>query len=184
MTAWRGVAVFALCLAGPIEAQRPAAQPLQAQAGGERARLEREIRQRFATAVRRRVGLNDAQMTKLGPIATRYEQQRRQLQVEERDARLALRLALKNEQTADDKRVDGLLQRMVDVQKQRIALVESEQRELATIMSPLQRAKYLAIQEQIRRQLEQMRQRRMQLLEGDSGLAPAPARRLNRRPRL
>jgi hypothetical protein len=132
-----------------------------------RARLEGQIRQGFARLVRQRVGLSEGQMARLGPVSQRYEQQRRQLQIEERDARLSLRASIRNSQSADATRVDQLLQNMVDIQKRRVQLLEAEQRDLATIMTPIQRAKYMALQEQVRRRLEQMRQRRMQLLEGD-----------------
>jgi periplasmic protein CpxP/Spy len=146
-----------------------------------RARLENEIRRVFARAVRQRVGLNEAQMSRLGPVAQQYEQQRRRLQMEERDTRLSLRASLRNEQAADSKQVDSMLQRMVAIQRRRLDLLESEQRDLATFMTPLQRAKYAALQEQFRRRVEQMRQRRTQLLEGDPAAEPGPARRPNRR---
>jgi hypothetical protein len=67
---------------------------------------------------------------------------------------------MRNEQTADPAKVDRLLQQLVDVQKRRVQLMEAEQRDLATVMSPLQRAKFMALQEQIRRRLEEMRQQR------------------------
>jgi len=146
-----------------------------------RVRLENEIRRVFARAVRQRVGLNEAQMGRLGPIAQQYEQQRRRLQLEERDTRQSLRTSLRNEQGADPKQVDRMLQRMVEIQRRRLDLLESEQRDLATFMTPLQRAKYAALQEQFRRRVEQMRQRRAQLNEGDAAAEPAPARRPNRR---
>lgn len=146
-----------------------------------RSRLENEIRRGLARVVRQRVGLNDEQMRRLGPIAQRYEQQRRQLQFEERETRLSLRAALGNEQAADQQQVDRLLQRMLDVQKRRLQLVESEQRELAGIMTPVQRARYMAVQEQMRRRLEQLRQRRNQLMEPDGGDALGAARRPRRR---
>jgi len=50
---------------------------------------------------------------------------------------------------------------MVDIQKRRVAILESEQHDLATIITPIQRARYMALQEQVRRRLEQMRQRRV-----------------------
>jgi hypothetical protein len=50
-----------------------------------------------------------------------------------------------------------MLQRLVDHQKRRATLLESEQRDLATIMTPIQRARYMALQEQVRRQVEQRR---------------------------
>ncbi len=126
-----------------------------------RARLEGQLRQRFALLVRNRVGLSDDQMMRLRPVTQKYEQQRRQLQMEERDTRLSLRTSLQAGQSADANQVDQMLQRMVDIQKRRVAILEAEQRDLATIMTPIQRARYMALQEQIRRRLEQMRQRRV-----------------------
>jgi len=69
----------------------------------------------------------------------------------------------------------------LEIQKRLLQLMESEQRELATIMTPVQRAKFTALQEQIRRRVEQMRQRRVPLFESDTesaGAARRPARRL------
>jgi Spy/CpxP family protein refolding chaperone len=161
---WFGIAALALGAATHAEAQAPArsAQTLQQRAPDSvgRARLESAIRRGFAQAARRRVGLSDAQINQLAPIMQRYEQQRRQLLRDERDARVSLRAQMRNEQTADATKVDQLLQRLVDVQKRRVQLVEAEQRELATVMTPLQRAKFMALQEQIRRRMEEMRERR------------------------
>lgn len=177
------LAVFDSDLGAQAAAVAPAqtATPRTTDPAG-RARLENEIRRGIARALRQRVRLNDDQMRRLEPIAQRYEQQRRQLLVDERDARVTLRSALRNEQTADQAQVDRLLQRLVGVQKRRLELVESEQRELATLMTPVQRAKYMAVQEQIRRRLEQMRQRRNQLTDGDAGDAGGSPRRPGRRP--
>ena len=126
-----------------------------------RARLEGQLRQGFARLVRNRVGLSDDQMMRLRPVTQRYEQQRRQLQMDERDTRLSLGESLGAGQSADAKQVDQLLQHMVDIQKRRVAVLEAEQHDLAAIMTPIQRARYMALQEQIRRRLEQMRQRRV-----------------------
>jgi hypothetical protein len=125
-----------------------------------RARLEGQLRQGFARLVRQRIGLSDDQMKQLRPVTQRYEQQRRLLQIEERDTRLSLRASIRDSQSADEKQVDQMLQRMIDIQKRRVQLLDAEQRDLATVMTPIQRAKYMALQEQIRRRLEQMRQRR------------------------
>jgi hypothetical protein len=125
-----------------------------------RARLEGQLRQGFARLVRQRIGLSDDQMKQLRPVTQRYEQQRRLLQIEERETRLSLRTSIRDSQSADEKQVDQMLQRIIDIQKRRVQLLDAEQRDLATIMTPIQRAKYMALQEQIRRRLEQMRQRR------------------------
>lgn len=149
----------------PVAAQSPAGPPQQAvgermpdSAG--RARLEGEVRRGFARAVRARVGLSDNQMRLLAPLSQRHEQQRRRLQLEERDTRMSLRATVRDYQPADSAKVGKLLETLTDIQKRRVQLLESEQRDLATIMSPVQRARYLALQEQVRRRLEQMRQRR------------------------
>src|SRR5437762_10704629 len=172
-------------LAGPVSAQRAPSASLQRapDSAAGRARLEGAVRRGFARMVRQRVGLSDQQMSQLSSITTRYEGQRRALQLDERGARVALRDALRNERTADSKQVDRLLQRMLDVQKERVALVESAQRELSTIMTPIQRAKYLALQEQVRRRLEQLQQqRRAQLLDEGADTGAQPRRRPLRRP--
>jgi hypothetical protein len=178
-----GVTVAFAVPAVPAYGQRrvpPSAQlPGDRVRGGDsvgRARLEDEIRRGFARAVRQRVGLSQEQMGRLIPLTQRYEQDRRRLQIEDRDARMSLRRILRDESSADAKEVDQLLQKLVDVQKRRAQLLESEQRELSAIMTPLQRAKYMALQEQVRRRLEQMRQRRMSL-EGDPPPGPQPRQR-------
>lgn len=181
------VAVTVLALGARADAQRPAVQRPVAQRqpglsqavpgqrtpdNATRARLELEIRRRFARMARQRVGLSDAQITQLGPMTQRHELQRRQLQRDEREARMSLRDMMRNEQTADAAQVDRLLQRLVDVQKRRVQLIEAEQRDLATVMTPIQRAKFMALQEQIRRRLDEMRQGRLPLSDAEdpSGL--------------
>ena len=134
----------------------------QRQSGGaanQRAQLEARVRQQFARVVRQRVGLSDEQMARLGPINERFAAQRRLLQTQERTARASLQRVLRNPDLADSTEVSRLLQQLVDAQKRRVQLLEAEQRELAAIMTPLQRARYMALQEQVRRQVEQRRSR-------------------------
>jgi Spy/CpxP family protein refolding chaperone len=157
------IALLALLIgiAHPAGAQTPSANRgadrMPDSAG--RARLEGEIRRGFAKLLRERVGLSDVQMRQLAPLARGHEQQRRQLQLEERQTRTSLR-ALLRDPGPDTTRVSALLQTLVDIQKRRVQLVEVEQRDIATVMTPVQRARYVAVQEQIRRRLEQMRHRR------------------------
>ena len=126
--------------------------------------------------VRERVGLSEEQMRRLVPVTQRYEQERRTLQLEDRSARVGLRDMMRNEQTAEPKQVDRFLQRLLDVQKRRVQLLEAEQRDLSAIMTPVQRAKFMAVQEQIRRRLEQVRQRRSPLIDGEAPGSPPPSR--------
>jgi Spy/CpxP family protein refolding chaperone len=125
-----------------------------------RARLEGEVRRGFARLVRQRVGLSEDQMRRLAPLARSHDQQRRELQQQERRTRASLRDLLREARPADSAQVARLLQTLIEIQKRRVALVEIEQRDLATVMTPFQRARYVALQEQVRRRLEQMRHRR------------------------
>ena len=152
----------AVIAVAPLGAQRAEAQAARTPDSAGRARLEGELRRGFARAVRERVGLSEEQMSRLAPLARSHEQQRRRLQIEELDARTALRGVMRDDKTADSAKVSRLLQTLVDIQKRRAQLLEAEQRDLATVMTPLQRARYMALQEQIRRRMEQMRHRRGQ----------------------
>ena len=143
-------------------------------APGNRVQLERRFRQLLYQVTRRRVGLSDAQMNRLMPINQRFETERRGIQRQERETRLALREAMRDSTHADQARITSYLDRLVQLQRQRVDLVAREQRDLAEFMTPLQRARYTALQEQVRRRIEQMvRQNRAQ---GDSAIATPPVR--------
>lgn len=141
---------------------------------GNRAQLERRFRQMLYQVTRRRVGLTDAQMNRLMPINQRFETERRGIQRQERETRLALRDAMRDSTQADQARITGYLDKLVELQRQRVELVAREQRDLAEFMTPLQRARYTALQEQVRRRIEQMiRQNRASV---DSTVGAPPAR--------
>ena len=124
-----------------------------------RAQLEQRFQQMLFQMTRRRVGLTDVQMNQLVPVNRRFEQQRRQLQRQERETRLSLRDAMRDTAQVDQSRITGYLDRLVQLQHQRADLIEQEQRDLAQFMTPLQRARYTALQEQVRRRVEQLRRR-------------------------
>ena len=63
-------------------------------------------------------------------------------------------------QSPDQARISALLDQMLDAQRQRLDLVRQEQNDLARFMTPLQRAGYLALQDQLRRRIEEMRRTR------------------------
>ncbi|MFL5615697.1 MAG: hypothetical protein ACJ796_18675 [Gemmatimonadaceae bacterium] len=144
----------------------------RAPAGTNRAQLEQRFRQRLYEMTRKRVGLSDAQMNRLVPVNQRFETQHREIQRQERETRLALRDVLRDSTHADQSRITGYLDKLVQLQHQRVDLVEQEQRDLAEFMTPLQRARYTALQEQVRRRIEQLlRQNRA---ARDSALGRAP----------
>ena len=77
---------------------------------------------------------------------------------DERNARVSVRGELQRGKQADQKRIESGLADLFRIQRARIDLAEQEQRDLAKFMQPSQRAGYLALEEQVRRRVEQMRQ--------------------------
>jgi Spy/CpxP family protein refolding chaperone len=125
----------------------------------ERAAAEQQIHERFARLLRERVGLSDDQLRRLAPISRSFAARRQTLFREERAARQALRREL-SAGSADQARVAAQIDQLLAAQRKRFELGVEEQRELATFMTPVQRARYLALQDLLRRRTDEMRRRR------------------------
>ena len=128
-------------------------------AQGERAALERRVRERLARVVQQRLGLDDAQMRRLQETNRRFERQRVEAGRREWQARARLRRELAAPAAADQAAVDTLLAVLLRVQRERLTMVEEEQRALGAFLTPVQRAQYLALQEQLRRRVEEARRK-------------------------
>jgi len=154
----------------------------------DRAVLEQRFRERFEQLLRERVSLSDAQITQLREVNARLDSRRRELFTEERTVRRAVREALKGgDDQANQDRVAELTARALRVQRSRLDLIETEQRELATFLSPIQRARYLGLQEQLWRRADDMRRRADgerddDPFDLDSTRGRAPRRPFDRRP--
>jgi len=107
------------------------------------------------------VGLTDEQMTKLAQGSRPFDVQRRELVRQEREERQALRREVLAGANADQQRIATSLDRVLELQRRRAQLQIDEQRALAAFMTPLQRAKYAALQEQLRRRAEKLRGQRV-----------------------
>jgi protein CpxP len=151
--------------------------PAGANAPANRQELERRVRQALARVTRRQLALTDAQMTQLGQVDAKYERQRRQLIQQQRQNRLALRAAMLDTAGANQTQVAQHMDRLIQLERQRVDLLEAEQKDLAAFLTPLQRAKYQALQEQVRRRVEQA----MRPAADDSLTPPAAGLRGQRR---
>ncbi len=140
--------------------------------GGPRQQLEQRLRMQFERIVRQRLQLTDAQVAQLRATNQRFAPQRRDLQMRERQIRQAMRAELRPGAVPDEKRLSGLVDSLFALQRERIDMLQSEQRDLATFLSPSQRVRYYALQEQLRRRVEAMRQRQ-QMMQG-GGMQPNP----------
>jgi periplasmic protein CpxP/Spy len=122
--------------------------------------IEEQLQQRIATIMRERLALNDEQLQQLVEVTRRFERERMQVRGEDYRMRMAMRTQLLAGDTASQERVAELLEQMPRVERRKIDLMEAEQRELAKFLTPVQRARYIALQEEIRRNMEQIRERR------------------------
>ena len=139
--------------------------------------LEQRVRERIATVVQKRLQLTDDQMKRLRNVNSKYEAQRQKLVTDERDARIVVRSELQRGKQGDQARISDAVDRLFKTQRARIDLAEQEQKDLSGFMTASQRAGYLALQEQIRRRVDEMRQRRLgggRGMGGRGAIGPTP----------
>lgn len=135
------------------EAQGKPPKPFREEAPEKRQAAERKIRQAFQGVVRRRLNLDDAKMRRLEETNLKFDQRRRALNVDERQARIALRSAMQDTVTRDEGRISQAIDQLIAAQRRRTDLLADEQKELSSFLTPLQRAQYLSLQEQVNRRL-------------------------------
>ncbi len=122
--------------------------------------IEQQLQRRIGQIMKERLALTDEQLTQLEAVTMRLERERRAVRGEDFRIRTALRAQLLSGDSASNDVVAELLDRMPRVERRRIELMETEQRELAQFLTPIQRARFLGLQEEIRRNMEQIRERR------------------------
>ena len=146
------LAIFALFVSVvPARAQRATTA-----APGNRPALEQQFKERAAKLAQQRLGLTDAQLEKLEQSNARFAPQLRQLAAQERDVRTQLRQEMTAGNSANQQHVSDLLDASIRLQKQRIAVVESEQKDLSGFLTPVQRARYIFLQAQFRKRAEEL----------------------------
>jgi Spy/CpxP family protein refolding chaperone len=148
-------AVTTLCAAGSASAQDPQKQPEPV--NPRRQMLEERLRERTGEIVRRRLELTDDQMKKLQAANGQFEKQRGDLMMRERELRRELRQEIVAGDKANQNRVAQLLDQTMVLERQRLDLVQNEQRELAKFLTPVQRAKLFGLQNELRRRTQELR---------------------------
>jgi periplasmic protein CpxP/Spy len=125
----------------------------------QRQMLEQRLRERTGEVVQRRLGLSDTQMRQLQSANQQFEARRSQLLTREREIRRSLRSELMLGEKANQNKVGQLLDETFNIERQRLDLVQSEQRELAKFLTPVQRAKLFGLQNEMRRRTQELRKR-------------------------
>lgn len=126
---------------------------------GDRGQLAQEFRERLAALVQKQLGLSDDQMRRMSEVNQKWDARRRDLVRRDRANRMALRQQLLNNPSPDQNKVAQLVKESIQIERERVDLTEHEQADLAKFLTPVQRAKYLGIQDQMRRRVEQFRNR-------------------------
>lgn len=133
-------------------------RPLPQRTPDQRDTLERRVRERMTQMLRVQLGMTDEQVRRFQATNRRFESQRVALFNQEREVRGELRLLIEAGDTSQSARIGRLLDRTMQLERQRLDVQESEQAELATFLTPLQRARLYGIQEQLRRRMEGLRE--------------------------
>ncbi len=129
------------------------------------------MRERIAQVTQQRLGATDDQMQKLQQTNQKYDQMRQGIVAQERQLRVSLRQAMARPAQSNDTQVSSLLDQISQTQRQRLDIQQQEQRELAGFLSPMQRAKYFALEQQVRQRVNQMRQAQQDARGGRVGRA-------------
>jgi Spy/CpxP family protein refolding chaperone len=132
--------------------------------------LVRRIRQAFGGVVRRQLDLNEEKWTQFERVDRDFQRRRTQIQRGERQARFALKAAMEDTASVDQAKIAQYLNELTQAQRKRADLLDAEQKELATFLTPLQRAKLQALREQLTRRIAQMQQ------QGNAGRRGPPPR--------
>ena len=155
--------------AGRAGAARGAPQRGAGRAAGQQP-LARELRQAFGAVVKRQLNLSDENARRLERVDRQFEQQRTQLRRDEREARLGLQAALADTANVDQAKIAQYMDQLTRGQRRRADIVEAEQKELATFLTPVQRAKLQGLREQLQQRVRQIQQQN----GGRRGAVPSP----------
>jgi periplasmic protein CpxP/Spy len=161
----RAVALGAFTL---ILASLAGAQPPSRAVNPNRAALEQQWRERSAQLAKQKLGLTDDQLTQLEQSNARFAPRLNQLALQDRETRRQLRLEMTAGSQANQQHVSALLDSSISLQKQRIAVVEEQQKDLARFLTPTQRAGYIALQAQVRRRAQELQRKN----NGRGAIAP------------
>ncbi len=146
------LAALAIVVSGSASHAQGVREPL---AKANRPKLEQQFRERVAKLAQQRMGLTDPQMVQLQQSNARFGPQLNQVAMQEREIRQQLRQEMTASQP-NQRHVSDLLDNALRLQRQRITIIEAEQKDLARFMTPVQRARYIALQQQFRKRAQEL----------------------------
>ena len=148
--------IAGLVLAGTLMAL--GSIPLSAQEGPRADALRRELELRFARQVQEQLQLSEEQTTKVRDIMSGYAERRRELELQERQLRMALNSQLRPGIAANPDSVNRLVDAIATGRVSYAQLVQEEMRELSTVLDPVQRGQLFLMRDRLLQRVQEMRQ--------------------------
>ena len=120
----------------------------------ERQRVENALREALAVAVKQRLSLNDQQTSRLMDVNRKFSEDRIRIARDEIRIRRELRQSIAGGDSTRSPATARLLDELLDAQRKRLDLQQKEQNALSEFLTPEQRARYIAMMEQLRRRIQ------------------------------
>lgn len=130
--------------------------------GPRRQLLQQQVMQQLMENYRAQSGISDEQFTRLRDVMTQSLLQRAELQQRERELWMALEGQMRPGVAADADSLVGLMDALLEVQSQVVALHENDQLKYSEFLSPVQRAQLMLATRRFQNSVNQIMQRRMQ----------------------
>ena len=118
--------------------------------------LRQQVQQAFRNRVREVLNLDQPQMRRLNQTEQRFNRERAELTQSEKQTRLAMAAAMDDTASHDPAKIDQYINQLVQAQRKRADLLEAEQNELKTFLTPLQRLQYLSLKERLNQRLQEI----------------------------
>lgn len=139
----------------------PAAGMTQEIGQAPRAELLRQaIEERFLFRVQRDLGLTNDETNRVARISANYSRARIGLEQEQQRIRVALQGQLRPGVAADQDSLSHLLDRLLAVRVEYTVTFQDEMKELSVVLSPVQRAQFFLIRDQIYQRAQELRDQR------------------------
>ncbi|HET8762322.1 MAG TPA: Spy/CpxP family protein refolding chaperone [Gemmatimonadales bacterium] len=123
-------------------------------------RLRNAIQQRFTQRVATELNLQEKQLAELRATSEKYAGRREELSRRTEELRTALRGELRPGVAANDDSVERVVKELTELQVQRARLQQEELDDLSGFLTPVQRARYLVMQQRLRQLIERAAERR------------------------
>ena len=122
----------------------------------QRQMLQQQVMQRYMANFREQAGLSDEQFERFRQVVTESTQQRRALELRERELWRAIEGQMRPGVAADVDSLNGLMDSLIAVQQERVDLARSERERYAEFLTPVQQAQLILATRRLQNNIEQI----------------------------